>query len=190
MRVPHHRRNMLLLPSFLTASVRCLCLLLFVFVVASVPAAADPTPAVAAPGVGGSEAPGTLAVAAPGSALRSDHGHAHREATGVCRWPAPLAGGCADRCASWPSALRASMPSFDLPLGGRWAGRLYAYDQVGRRTNRWLPGGQRERMSYTIGGLLTSRTDFNSHTTTFGYDANNRLTTKTPDAPTGSPTVR
>ena len=48
-----------------------------------------------------------------------------------------------------------------------------------------MPAGQTQTRNYDAAGNLTSLTDYNGHTTTYAYDALNRLITKTPDAATG-----
>ena len=58
----------------------------------------------------------------------------------------------------------------------------YSYDQLGRRISRSLPGGQTETTTYNLDGTLATRTDFNGHTTSYGYEAQtSRLLTVTAD---------
>jgi RHS repeat-associated protein len=60
---------------------------------------------------------------------------------------------------------------------------LFAYDQLGRRSSRTLPGGgASETYQYDVAGNLHLKTDFNGHTTTYAYDNMNRLQSKTADA--------
>src|SRR5262249_43541012 len=55
-------------------------------------------------------------------------------------------------------------------------------DQLGRRSTRKLPVGMSESYGYDLAGNMTSKKDFNGHTTTYGYDNVNRLKSKTADA--------
>ncbi|MCF3648416.1 helix-turn-helix domain-containing protein [Synoicihabitans lomoniglobus] len=59
--------------------------------------------------------------------------------------------------------------------------RTFPPSTLGRRTSRILPAAA-ESLDYVEWGNLWHRTDFNGHTTTFGYDSLNRLKTKTADA--------
>jgi RHS repeat-associated protein len=48
-----------------------------------------------------------------------------------------------------------------------------------------MPAGQSQTRNYDAAGNLTTLIDYNGHTTTYEYDALNRLITKIPDAATG-----
>ena len=60
---------------------------------------------------------------------------------------------------------------------------------MGRRISRSLPAGQSESYSYDAVGNLQSKIDFNGKTTTYVYDSNDRLQSKTPDPSFNAPAV-
>lgn len=51
----------------------------------------------------------------------------------------------------------------------------FEYDSRGRRTNRTLPGGESETMTYNLNGTLATKTDMNGFATSYVYDAVDRL---------------
>lgn len=57
----------------------------------------------------------------------------------------------------------------------------FTYDSLGRRLRRKLPQGQVEIVTYNLLGNTLTRQDFNGHTTTYGYNNMNRLTSVTAD---------
>ena len=69
------------------------------------------------------------------------------------------------------------------------ASRASSTTQLNRRTRRTLPLNQFESYTYDNVGNLRTRVSFAGHTTTFNYDALNRLTSKVPAAALAEPTV-